>query len=154
MKESLVASNIEMLELIEEFLEDGKNVRIKIKGNSMLPFLSDGSEQVDLSAPANKELRKGALVLFKYGNGFILHRIIQRKKDRLILMGDNIYQSKEFITTEQVIGIVRRIIFLNGKVLDTNSFSWKTLSFCWLLIKPVMVLRQIWGRIITSFFKT
>jgi hypothetical protein len=132
----LVASNIEMLEILDELLGEGKIVRLKIKGRSMLPFLRDGKEQVDISTPVEKELIPGAIVLFKYGGGFLLHRIIKRNADKLLLRGDNIFQSTEAATTDLVLGIVRKIIYPGGRELRTDSYRWKILSRCWLLIKP------------------
>lgn len=144
MKESLVASNIEMFELIEELLKEGKVVRLKIKGTSMLPFLQDGTTQVEISAPEEEEIKAGALVLFRYKGEFILHRILHRKGNRLVLRGDNLYQSKEFIATEQVIGMVRKIILPEYRTINTQSLYWKVLSHSWLLIKPIV---KIAGRI-------
>ena len=103
-----------------------------------MPFLRDGADQVELSKPAaDKEIIKGAIVLFRYSDGFVLHRIIRRKENKLMIMGDNVYQSKEFVTTNQIIGIVRKIIYPGGRELSTSSFRWKILSSVWLLIKPL-----------------
>jgi signal peptidase I len=144
LKESvLVAPNIEVLELIDELLGEGKIVRLRIRGRSMLPFLRDGLEQVDLSTPLDREITPGALVLFRYNGTFILHRLIRRKKNKLMIIGDNVYGSKEIIAIEQVIGIVRKIIYPSGKELRTDSIRWKILSICWLLIKPVCWLSRI-----------
>jgi len=146
-KESvLMVSNIEMLGMLDELLGDGKVVRIRIKGRSMLPFLRDGVEQVDLSTPADKEMIPGALVLFRYRDVFVLHRIIRRKENKLMIMGDNVYQYKEVVTTDQVIGIVRKIIYPHGRELSTDSRRWKILSASWLIIKPVYRLSLIFIR--------
>jgi len=131
-----------MFELLDELLSEGKVVRLRIKGSSMLPFLRDGLDQVDLTTPGDAELIPGALVLFKYKDGFILHRIIRRKGNKLMIIGDNVYQSKEVVTTEQVTGIVRKIIYPGGRELSTNSLRWKILSACRFVIKPFYRLRQ------------
>ena len=132
-----MVSNIEMLGMLDELLGDGKDVRLRIKGRSMMPFLRDGLEQVDLSTPNDTKLIPGALVLFRYQGGFILHRVIRRKENKLLIMGDNIYQSREVVTTDQVIGIVHKIIYPGERELSTDSRRWKILSACWLMIKPV-----------------
>ncbi len=135
-KNELVISNAEMLGLIEELLEQGKKVRLTIKGNSMKPLLRDGLDQVEISIPDEREIIKGAIVLFRYGNDFLLHRVISRKENQIFLRGDNVFQSIETVNTEQVIGIVRKIIYLGGQRIKSSTFRWKILSTCWLLLKP------------------
>jgi hypothetical protein len=132
----LVASNVEMLELLDELLGEGKVVRLRIKGKSMMPFLHDGVDYVDLSSPADAEMIPGALVLFRYRGSFLLHRIIRRKENKLMLRGDNVFQSKEIVTTEHVIGIVRKIVYPDGKALSTDSLRWRILGTYWLIIRP------------------
>jgi signal peptidase I len=138
----LIASNAEMLGLLEELLGEDKSVRLKIKGRSMLPLLGDGVEEVELSRPTDKEIIDGALVLFRYGDGFLLHRIIRRKENNLMLRGDNVFQSIEFVNTEQVIGIVRRIIYPRGRELSIRSLRWKILSTSWLIMRPLCRVSQ------------
>jgi hypothetical protein len=138
MKDSLIAPNIQMLDLIEDLLKEGKTVRLKIKGGSMSPLLKDGLTQVDLSSPLNKEIKPGALVLFKYGEGFILHRIIRRKNNNLVIRGDNLFQSQEKAEIKDVIGIVRNIVNPSGSVIYSNSIRWKLISQSWLLLRPFL----------------
>ncbi len=134
----LIASNTEMLGMLEELLGEGKVVRLTIKGRSMQPLLCDGVDQVEIVSPSKEDIVPGMIVLFRYGNVFLLHRIMSRKGDELVLRGDNLFQSKEDAVIEQVIGIVKRIIFPEGKELSTSSLRWKFRSYCWLTIKPVI----------------
>ena len=137
-EQTLVASNVEMLGLLTELIGEGKIVRLKVQGTSMMPFLHDGLDTVELFNPTDKELIPGAIVLFKYGNGFLLHRIIGRKEKILTIRGDNVYiREKEVVSTNQVLGIVRKIISPGGKELSTNSSYWRILSKCWLFVKPI-----------------
>lgn len=134
----LVASNVEMLELLTELIGEGKIVRLKVQGTSMMPFLHDGLDTVELSKPTDQELIPGAIVLFRYRDGFLLHRIISRKGNVLTNRGDNIYLTeKEVVLRDQVVGIVCKIIYPGGREISTNSSYWRILSKCWLLIKPI-----------------
>lgn len=122
----LVASNVEMLELLAELIGEGKVVRLKVQGTSMMPFLRDGLDTVELSKPADSEQVRGAIVLFRYRDGFLLHRIIKRKGNVLTIRGDNIYLTeKEVVLTDQVVGIVRRIVYSGAREISTNSLLWK-----------------------------
>lgn len=60
------------MKIIRSLLEEGKEVPLVVTGNSMLPFLVDGRDQV-LIKEVNRSLRKGDIAFF------------QRKKRRLIL---------------------------------------------------------------------
>ena len=137
----MIVSNSEMFGLLEELLGEEKSVRIKVKGTSMLPLLHDEIDQVELSKPTVKEMVPGAIVLFRYNDAFLLHRIIYRNENKLILKGDNVFQSKEEATTDHVIGIVSKIIYPGGRELSANSFQWKTLSRCRFFIKHFYRLR-------------
>jgi phage repressor protein C with HTH and peptisase S24 domain len=138
MKYSLVAPNIQMLGLIEDLLKEGKTVRLKVKGSSMYPLLKDDLTQVDLSSPLSKEIKPGAVVLFRYGEGFILHRIIVRKDNNLVIRGDNLFQPLEFAEIKDVIAMVRNIIQPSGSVIQSNSLRWKLISQSWLMIRPFL----------------
>lgn len=134
----LVASNVEMLELLAELIGEGKVVRLKVQGTSMKPFLRDGLDTVELSKPTDKELTRGAIVLFRYRDGFLLHRIIRRKGNELIIRGDNIYLTeKEIVSTDQVVGIVRKIIYPGGRERSTSTPGWEILNNMWDYIKSV-----------------
>ncbi len=131
----LVASNVEMLELLTELLKEGKLVRVKVTGYSMIPFMWNRGEQVELSYPKDEELIPKTLVVFVYQNRFLVHRVIERNGDMLTIMGDGIYKNTEVVKKEQVVGIVRKIIYPGGRELSTGSKYWTILSRSWSFVK-------------------
>ncbi len=151
----LIASNAEMIGLLEELLREGKSVRMRIKGRSMQPLLRDGLEEVELTQPEEWEIKRNEVVLFRYGEDFLLHRIITRKGDKLILRGDNVFQSKEVISIEKVSGIVRKVIYPGGNEASTSSPGWRLKSFFWLTIKPAvrisLYIPGAWRRFVAIF---
>jgi len=69
--------NIEALNIIEESIKEGSPVRIRVRGNSMSPLLLDGIDVVSLRPFVRGELKIGDIILFRYREGFMLHRIIE-----------------------------------------------------------------------------
>jgi hypothetical protein len=76
-KERQVIPNREILPLIEESIRSGVPVRLTVRGGSMRPLLRDGKDAVTLHPCLPATLKKGDVVFFRYGDGFILHRIVR-----------------------------------------------------------------------------
>ena len=76
--------------LVEKELEEGKTVKIRLKGNSMFPLLRSGRDSVILEKSPAHSLKPMDVVLFRYYGNFILHRIIKREGMRLLLQGDGV----------------------------------------------------------------
>lgn len=68
--------NTDALNIIEESINAGKTVRLKVRGNSMFPLLMDGFDHVILHPCNPAELRPGDIIFFRYKGRFLLHRII------------------------------------------------------------------------------
>lgn len=105
-----VLDNAAFMQEVAFLLMEGKQVRMRIKGRSMMPFLLEGDEVI-LEAPAPGELdklKRGRIVLAKYEKGFVLHRFSGRKAGRLKLSGDNNRIKDEWVAPCSVIAVVRR----------------------------------------------
>ena len=74
--------------LVEEEIAEGKPVRFRLKGNSMFPLLRNGKDSVILEKCLPDELKPMDVVLFRYRGSYVLHRIIQRMGDDLLIQGD------------------------------------------------------------------
>ena len=81
-------SPVQPLNFFSELLEEGYDLRLKVTGRSMSPFLETGSF-VTLSRVPVSKLRIGDIVFCRCDDGsFKLHRLIQIDKDMLITKGD------------------------------------------------------------------
>lgn len=92
--------NIEVLRLIEESIQEGNPVRLRVRGNSMSPTLLDGIDVVTLKPFEPGELKAGDVILFRYGEGFLLHRIIAIRKNgsyaaKIVTRGDALVKHEE-----------------------------------------------------------
>ncbi|WP_455668032.1 S24/S26 family peptidase [Phocaeicola sp.] len=122
----------EVLELAKECLAKGEQVVIRIRGNSMYPFLCDSTDLVALEAPVSDSLKRGNIVLFRYKNQYLLHRIINKKGANYYLRGDNNWSFHlETCKKENIYGIVVKVN-RNGREISCDSWQWRFLSLLWI----------------------
>ena len=81
-----VIPNDVLLPEVAKFLEEGREVVLSPKGNSMLPFIREGKDSVILKKLPTEEA--GDIVLAKLPGRYVLHRIVDEDGNRLTLMGD------------------------------------------------------------------
>ena len=120
---------------VKMLLDEGKQVRIPVKGRSMRPFLQDGDTA--LLTPVDKRpIHWGDIVLARTATcGIVLHRVVFRKKETLWLMGDAHSRQKEK-TTESDVLAVTATAFRKGKELKLDSFGRRCAVVLWFLMIP------------------
>jgi hypothetical protein len=110
-------------EEVERLLSEGESVEINIKGSSMYPYLREGKDKVVVSPVRKEDLLRGAIILFRYLDRYILHRIIRCEGGTFIMKGDGVWRNQEKASQEDIIGVVHTIIRPDGRTVSTNSFS-------------------------------
>ena len=71
----------EYVSVLKQLTDDGREVSMRIAGNSMAPFLIHERDTIFFRKPEAK-LKKGDMVFFKRRNGqYIMHRIHHVKPD-------------------------------------------------------------------------
>jgi len=105
---SIQLSNNEFFDLTKKVLREGKSVDIRVKGNSMRPFLFNGEVVTIAPLLPQSELTEGLIVLADTDFGQVMmHRIRRITGERIIMQGDgNLYQREE-IRREQIFGIAK-----------------------------------------------
>ena len=116
---------------VETEIADGHPVRFRLKGHSMFPLLRNEKDEVVLYPCLETELHPNDIVLFKYNEKHLLHRIIHREGNHLTIQGDGSFAAKEQCTTDDVIGKVHEIIRPSGKIISVTKWRWKLMSFLW-----------------------
>ncbi len=82
-------------------IEEGKRVIVRVKGNSMLPFLRGDKDSVELEKAS--EIKCGDIVLaYVEECRFVLHRIIRIDGERIVLMGDGNLKGCEYCRIEDI----------------------------------------------------
>ena len=79
------------------------------------------------------------LVLFRYRGSHVLHRIIKRTGDDLLIQGDGSIVAMEQCTVKDVVGRVTGICRPSGKVLSVNNWKWTLPSRLWRISNPLRV---------------
>ena len=128
----------DILRLFEDILRNGTDLRVRVTGRSMTPFLKGGEVLTIRQMPCSS-LRKGDLILFR--NAYdtpVLHRILNKRKTvdgtfSFITKGDALMAFDEEIHEDSVLGKVLRIErpLLSGKTghIDMNSLFYRCVNF-------------------------
>lgn len=127
-------SNEDFFSWVESEIADGRSVKFRVKGNSMLPLLRNGKEKVVLYSYRNRELKKGDIILFRYKGRHLLHRIIKKDNHHYLLQGDGVSSSYEECTEKDVVGVVREVCRPSGRTISVDSLSWRLAVRMWLYL--------------------
>ena len=125
-----VANNV-FFSWLEEEIAQGKPVRFRLKGHSMFPLLRNGKDEVILEKCFPENLKPMDVVLFRYRGKHVLHRIIRREGERLLIQGDGSIVAKEECTVDDVVGKVVQICRPSGKEIPVGSWQWTIPSRVW-----------------------
>lgn len=125
---------------VEVYIQKGMPVTLRVKGTSMFPLLRNERDLVEFHPFKEQELQRGAIVLFRHKQQFIMHRIIKRTGNELIIQGDGICGKYEQASVSDVIALVKTVIRVSGKnkekAIACSSFQWRFLSASWMLLSP------------------
>lgn len=131
----VVLTNEVLLPEVVRLLKEDELVTLRVKGNSMVPFIVGERDSVVLGRV--ERLKLGDIVLAQLADGrFVIHRIIAITLDRIVLMGDGNRYATENCIRKNISGIVMRII-RNGKVIECDSLSERCKVKLWNYLKPV-----------------
>ena len=117
--------------LYEAYFRSRYAVILRLKGNSMFPLLRNGKDVVVLEKCPAESLQPMDVVLFRYRGKHVLHRIIRREGERLLIQGDGSIVAKEECTVDDVIGKVVQICRPSGKEIPVGSWQWTIPSRVW-----------------------
>jgi len=132
---------------IEEVLsKNGKYIGPTV-GTSMLPMLKNRRDTIVVAAKEHR-LQPLDVALYKRGEAYILHRVLQQTDSGYIIRGDNCY-SDEVVPEQAVIGVLTEF-FRKGK--HWNCTDKKYLQYVNRRLKTYKI-RRFFVLIITKFRK-
>ncbi len=73
----------------EELLQRDGKVVTHVVGSSMSPLLHNRESIVIVEAADHVRPQRGDVVLYKTGDTYVLHRVLQEKDDEFLIRGDN-----------------------------------------------------------------
>jgi len=134
-KKTISVPNELFFKEVQVFLEEGKQVRITVKGRSMRPFLKNG-DTVVLTPVGNRSVRWGDIVLARINSGcIVLHRVVFRNKKKLWLMGDAHSIQKERTTEGDVLAVIVAA-WRKEKEMKLDSIGRRCIVVIWFLMVP------------------
>lgn len=133
-----VIPNRELMPEIHQFVLSGHSVRLRVKGQSMTPFLIDDRDEVIITSFTPEQLLPGKIVLafIPQQDRYVLHRIINRIGNQLELKGDGNIKGVEYCEISHVIGIVNQAI-RNGRFVDFTAQRWFLMFKVWRTLTPL-----------------
>ena len=133
LNKKLVLRNSIMFPEVAKLISEGKSVTMKVKGNSMLPFIKDGDT---VKLVKTDHLKLYDIVLARIDDEqYVLHRIIRMKDNQLILMGDGNLKGCERCKVEDVLALAT--IKVNKKEYDFRSDLHLKKARIWNLLLPI-----------------
>lgn len=132
--------NDDFFAIVLERLEEREPVEIPLTGISMNPLLQEGRDNLLLAPLApDAPLHRYDVVLFRYGDTYLLHRIRKINGDTLVTRGDAI-NSVETPRRSDVVAILTAVRNTQtGELTQCHSLKWKLLSRKTVLIKFIKV---------------
>lgn len=142
-------SNDILIPEIAKLVSGGQQVLFTPTGVSMRPFIEGGVDSVVLSR-VDSPVRVGDILLCKYGQIFVLHRVKALTETGVILMGDGNLRGEEAIEKDNILARVIEIRSPKGRRKPmTRGYLWqRLLPIRWLLLK---VYRKIILRLIQRY---
>lgn len=135
----LQVSNGEFFSEVESMLQQGRCVRIPVKGTSMIPFIVEGRDEVE-AGPVSGELRRRDIVLARTDRGIVMHRIYRISgsgtEAEFTLMGDGNLYMTETCPACDIIGRANAI-FRRGRRVDTDGRCERLKARIWMSLRPV-----------------
>ena len=139
MKPKTIQNSLFFLEVGNRIAE-GERVRIRAKGNSMLPFIRNAKDEIVLEKPNKQSFQKGTLLLVRLTDGrYVLHRVKEINELCIILHGDGNLSTFENCSIEDVIAEATSVI-RSRRAIVKGSFRWNLYRYLWpknLLVRRV-----------------
>ena len=120
---------------VQAQIRQGKKVKIRVRGNSMLPFIRNNDEAL-LIPPTPEHIQKGTPVVAQTDElGIVLHRIYHIEGNRITLLGDGNVNQFEHTSPDRIIATVSH--YYRGKhTLKLDSWYMYLIGRLWMAAHP------------------
>lgn len=124
-----------LLDEVAALLADGRRVSLRVKGQSMHPFLVEGRDVVCLQRLPMVEV--GDIVLARIPRrGYVLHGVYACAPHEVVLMGDGNVNGREVCSPEAVCGTVVEVVH-RGKGCAARSAAARRWARWWRWCLPL-----------------
>lgn len=129
----------QFIQEVNKFLQEGRRVKILVRGNSMRPYIGNDRDYVLLEKIDGKDTQIGDVVLAEFKpNVFALHRIIRRKETLVTLQGDGNVGQTETCDERRV--LAKAVAFYRKGRTEAEPLTglrWRLYSWIWLRLTPL-----------------
>jgi len=143
-----VLGSEELLTLGRGLLAEGKEIRMRMGGHSMFPFLLPGDVASIVSVPFS-DLCVGEVVVFDRGDRWVAHRLILIKETdkgvRYITQGDSCLRMDRPFGHEHLMGRVTAVL-RNGRIIPVKGLQPRYLRLVRPAARLYLTARTLAGR--------
>ena len=127
----------QIFEEVSKIVAEGGMVTITAVGYSMNPGIVHMRDQITLGPWTDSDIRPGTVALVRDLRGnIVLHRIIKRKGNHILLEGDGNIGQKEKATLDGIAGIMHSITRKN-RIITSKNLLWRIYSWAWVALRPL-----------------
>ncbi len=113
----------------EEQLEQHGNLVFPNKGVSMMPLLRQDRDLMVIEKKGAERCKKYDAVLFKRGDSYVMHRILEVREDGYMIAGDNC-AVLEFVRDDQILGVMTAVV-RDGKTIPVTDPAYLRYVHLW-----------------------
>lgn len=137
MTKQILINKEDIFKEISTMIAEGKTVTLTANGYSMNPFLVHLRDQITLGPWTDSDIRPGTVALVRDIKGnIVLHRIIRRKGNYILLEGDGNIGQQEKATLDGIAGIMHSITRKN-RIYTSKNLLWRIYSWGWVALRPL-----------------
>ena len=121
----------------EEILDENGYLVYTNVGYSMMPLLRQRRDLIEIRKKGPERCRKYDVVLYKRGDKYILHRILEvLPEGRYVIAGDHNTFLETDITDEHILGVMTKVI-RDGKEITMDDKKYQAYVHMWCDLYPV-----------------
>lgn len=126
---------------IEDVIKEQGMLVCTTAGTSMYPMLRDRRDTI-IVMPYEGRLKKYDVPLYKCGERYILHRIVEVRPDSYVICGDNCERKEYGITDGQILGVLTG--FYRGSTqMNMDDWKYKAYSRVICALYPIRRMRGV-----------
>ncbi len=99
------------------------------KGHSMMPLLRENRDLMVIEKKGPERCRKYDAVLFKQGDRYVLHRILEVRDRDYYIVGDNCRKG-DVVRDEQILGVLTQVV-RDGKTIHVEDLAYQRYVRLW-----------------------
>ncbi len=135
----------------EEYLSGHGSLTYTNVGSSMLPLLRQGKDLFIVRKKGEERCRAGDVVLYRRGDAYVLHRIIEVRPDDYVILGDNCIAKEAGVRDQDILGVMTGYV-RGGKEHSVDEAGYKAYTAAMLHTIPLRVFlkksaHKLWRRI-------